>query len=298
MKALIVAESSQYAKDIAGFLQGKMAYDIFSYNGKPEDFANAGAETVYHLNEMEDPFSIAESVQSILPNHQYNAIFFPMTVLGSESASILSEKINSDMVSGILSYETLPDGKIKTSRYLYGGKAVLTEISSAKIFTVVSGVSDPFSSNAQSKIEEIPQKSAPKITIGNKIFKEKGSVEIDKAEVLVSVGRGIGKKDGMAMVQQLASLIHAELAGSRPICMDYHWLSEDRQVGITGKKVKPKLYIALGISGQIQHIVGMRSSKVVISVNKDKNAPIFSESDYGVVDDLYHFVPLLINALK
>jgi len=298
MKGLIVAESSQYAKDIAGFLQGKMAYDIFAYNGKPEDFANAGSETVYNGNGMEDPFSIAESVQDILSNHQYNAIFFPMTVLGTESSSILSEKVNYDMVSGILSYDILPDGKIKTSRYLYGGKAVLTEISNAKIFTVVSGVSDPFTSNAQSKIEEISKKSLPKTTIGNKIFKEKGAVEIDKAEVLVSIGRGIGKKEGMAMVQQLASLMHAELSGSRPICMDYHWLSEDRQVGITGKKVKPKLYMALGISGQIQHIVGMRSSKIVISVNKDKNAPIFSESDYGVVDDLYHFVPLLINALK
>ncbi|MEM3277816.1 MAG: electron transfer flavoprotein subunit alpha/FixB family protein, partial [Thermoplasmata archaeon] len=94
------------------------------------------------------------------------------------------------------------------------------------------------------------------------------------------------------------SVVHGEVSGSRPICLDYHWLEEERQVGLSGKRVKPRLYIALGISGQIQHIAGMRGSKMVIAVNKDKNAPIFSECDYGMVGDLYQVVPALIELLK
>ena len=92
--------------------------------------------------------------------------------------------------------------------------------------------------------------------------------------------------------------MHGEIAGSRPVCLDYQWLSEDRQVGLSGKKVKPKLYIALGISGQIQHIAGMRTSRVVVAVNKDKSAPIFEEADYGIVGDLFQIVPKLVSALK
>ena len=88
------------------------------------------------------------------------------------------------------------------------------------------------------------------------------------------------------------------MAGSRPICLDYHWLSEDRQVGLSGKKVKPRVYIALGISGQIQHIAGMRGSKTVIAINKDKSAPIFEECDYGIVGDIFQIVPKLTGALK
>lgn len=82
------------------------------------------------------------------------------------------------------------------------------------------------------------------------------------------------------------------------MCLDYQWLSEDRQVGLSGRKVKPKLYIALGISGQIQHIAGMRGSKAVIAINRDKAAPIFEEADYGIVGDLFQIVPALVNALQ
>ena len=91
--------------------------------------------------------------------------------------------------------------------------------------------------------------------------------------------------------------MRGELAGSRPVCLDYHWLSEDRQVGYSGRTVKPKAYVALGISGQIQHIAGMRGSKVVVAVNKDKNAPIFQEADYGIVGDLYQIVPKIVSYL-
>ncbi len=115
--------------------------------------------------------------------------------------------------------------------------------------------------------------------------------------MIVSIGRGLGKPDGLKLVEQLASAVKGEIAGSRPVCLDYHWLSEDRQVGLSGKKVRPRLYIALGISGQIQHIAGMRGSRTVVAINKDKSAPIFEECDYGLIGDLYTIVPKLVTAL-
>ena len=98
--------------------------------------------------------------------------------------------------------------------------------------------------------------------------------------------------------KKLVSATRGELAGSRPVCLDYRWLSEERQVGLSGKKVKPRVYIALGISGQIQHIAGMRGSKIVVAVNKDKDAPIFQECDYGIVGDLFQIVPKIVENLK
>ena len=96
----------------------------------------------------------------------------------------------------------------------------------------------------------------------------------------------------------LVEALHAEISGSRPVCLDYKWLSEDKQVGLSGKKVRPDFYIALGISGQIQHIAGIRGSKTIIAINKDKSAPIFEECDYGIVGDLFTVVPELVEKLK
>ncbi len=130
------------------------------------------------------------------------------------------------------------------------------------------------------------------------INKQGTSVRLEDAKIIVSVGRGIGTKENIQKIDPLVKLVNGELAGSRPVCMDYNWLSEDRQVGLSGKKVSPKLYIALGISGQIQHIAGMRGSKTVIAINKDKSAPIFQECDYGIVGDLFAIVPKLISDLS
>ena len=121
-----------------------------------------------------------------------------------------------------------------------------------------------------------------------------GGVDIGAAEILVGVGRGIKDVCNIPLVEDLAKALGATLACSRPI-VDKGWLPSDRQVGSSGKTVKPKLYLALGISGSFQHVLGMKSSGLIISVNKDPNAPIFSVADYGVVDDLFKVVPSLKN---
>jgi electron transfer flavoprotein alpha subunit len=122
-------------------------------------------------------------------------------------------------------------------------------------------------------------------------------VDLGAAELIVSVGRGIKEAENIALVQKLAQTMGAELAASRPIC-DAGWLPMERQVGSSGQTVAPKMYMAVGISGAIQHQVGMKGSRTVVAINKDPNAPIFEIADYGIVGDLFQVVPELISAIE
>ena len=129
-------------------------------------------------------------------------------------------------------------------------------------------------------------------------FKEaKQAVDLTQADKIVAVGRGIKGEEQLPIAQELAKVLGAELAASRPIC-DSGWLPMDRQIGSSGQTVTPKLYVALGISGAIQHLVGMKGAKTIVAINKDADAPIFEVSDYGIVGDLFEVVPALVAALN
>jgi electron transfer flavoprotein alpha subunit len=123
------------------------------------------------------------------------------------------------------------------------------------------------------------------------------AVDLTAAEIIVSVGRGIKEKENIPVGEELAKALGAELAASRPIC-DNGWLPMERQVGSSGQTVAPKVYVAVGISGAIQHLVGMKGSKTIVAINKDSNAPIFEIADYGIVGDLFEVVPALTEAVK
>ncbi|HEV2199942.1 MAG TPA: electron transfer flavoprotein subunit alpha/FixB family protein [Bryobacteraceae bacterium] len=123
------------------------------------------------------------------------------------------------------------------------------------------------------------------------------AVDLTAAEIIVSVGRGIKEESNIRVVEELAKSLGAELAASRPIC-DAGWLPMERQVGSSGQTVAPKMYVAVGISGAIQHLVGMKGSKTIVAINKDANAPIFEVADYGIVGDLFEVVPALVEEVK
>jgi len=123
------------------------------------------------------------------------------------------------------------------------------------------------------------------------------AVDLTAAEIIVSVGRGIKEKENIPIVEELAKALGAELAASRPIC-DSGWLPMERQVGSSGQTVSPKVYMAIGISGAIQHLVGMKGAKTIVAINKDSNAPIFEVADYGIVGDLFEIVPALVEEVK
>ena len=125
----------------------------------------------------------------------------------------------------------------------------------------------------------------------------KQAVDLSKADIIVAVGRGIKSKDNIALAEKLAEVLGGDLAASRPIC-DAEWLPIDRQIGSSGQTVAPKLYIALGISGAIQHLVGMKNSHTIVAINKDPEAPIFDVADYGIVGDLFEALPVLTEEIR
>ena len=146
--------------------------------------------------------------------------------------------------------------------------------------------------SAELKLEASQIRNEP----GERFRESAQTVDLSAAPLIVSVGRGIKEEENIAIVQELAAALGAELAASRPIC-DNGWLPMERQVGSSGQTVAPKLYLAVGISGAIQHLVGMKAAKTIIAINKDENAPIFEVADYGIVGDLFEVVPALTKAI-
>lgn len=296
MKALLFSDKAVVTGQIASLLRNDFELYFLAYSKDYERLKDYGAKEIIVLNEE---YSSADSIAYMIASYikDYDYVFIGATVLGREVGAIASVISGVEMKSEITEFSIVGD-KTRTKRLYYGGKTMLEEKSSARILTVSQGLREAETRAASSEIINAKFNRKSVIEIDEKIQKSTTSVDITKADIIVSIGRGLSKKEDMPIIADLANAIHAELAGSRPVCADYHWLEEDRQVGLSGKKVTPKLYIAIGISGQIQHIAGMRGSKTVIAINKDKNAPIFSECDYGIIGDLYSVVPKLTTALK
>jgi len=229
------------------------------------------------------------------------------TSYGVELAPRLAAALKIPLATDCIDFAFEGDAFVVT-RQMYGGKvnvrAVLRKSESYMVTVrqaAFQAQKPPMPMNGQ--VEEIPSPLTEEITtkrfIGY-VLPPPGGVDITAAEVLVGIGRGIKDQSNIPLVEELAKSLGGVLACSRPI-VDKGWLPSDRQVGTSGKTVKPKLYMALGISGAFQHVLGMKNSDLIIAVNKDPKAPIFSFSDYGVVEDLFKIVPALkskINELK
>ncbi|AAB90946.1 MULTISPECIES: electron transfer flavoprotein subunit alpha/FixB family protein [Archaeoglobus] len=220
------------------------------------------------------------------------------TAQGGEFAPYLAAKMNVPIATDVVAVD-VSDG-VKVSRYLMQGKLMvdLKLKSTPAVLTIRQGV-----------FKEGPEVGGEIVDAGIKPSKESrrkfvsyiepevGEVDITQADIIVSVGRGIEDASNIELAEELAELLGGVVAGSRPV-IDNGWLPKDRQVGISGKVVKPKLYLALGISGAFQHIMGMKDSELIIAINKDPEAPIFGVAHYGVVADLFEVVPELIEKLK
>ncbi len=295
MKALVYSESTDMAAQMVTYLRKTMEVDASTTSPKADELSEYGAGKVYRLTGTAQYDNVSSKLKELFGNG-YDYVFVASTILGREVAGALSSALSVDLLSEITSFEA-KDGKALTRRYFLGGKTILEEESGAKAFTFAPGISDAEKTGSKSPLEEVALPESA-IKVVNVEEKKASGVNLEKAKVIVCVGRGLGKKEGIESVEPLVKAVNGELAGSRPVCLDYQWLGEVRQVGISGKKERPNLYIAVGLSGQIQHIAGMRGSKTVIAINKDKSAPIFDEADYGLVGDLYQIVPKLVQALS
>ena len=230
-------------------------------------------------------------------------IIFPHTYQVRDFAPKLATALGRVLVSDVVSHR-IDGGQLVLVRQLFQGK-ISSDVRFAGeppfFASIQAGAwrSDQVEAGSAQVENFSPQISAADIrTKPLELFREsQRAVDLTAAEIIVSVGRGIKESDNIPLVQQLATALGAELAASRPIC-DAGWLPMERQVGSSGQTVSPKLYLAVGISGAIQHLVGMKGSKTVVAINKDANAPIFEVADYGIVGDLFQVVPALIEEIQ
>ncbi len=196
----------------------------------------------------------------------------------------------------------IEDNKVRVIRQMFDGKLnaqVLLEDNPSYLLTLRSGTfpATPAQLNAEVQVIESPITKEPELRrFLEYIEAAAGEVDITKADIIVAVGRGIKEPANIPLIEEFVRSIGGVVACSRPI-VDAGWLPKERQVGSSGKTVKPKLYIALGISGASQHIAGMKNSACIVAVNKDPNAPIFNEAHYGIVDDLFKVIPALKNKI-
>jgi electron transfer flavoprotein alpha subunit len=251
------------------------------------------------------PDGFAAALQQFISGKQPTLVLMPHTYQVRDFVPKLATAMHRTVISDAVGYKKEGE-KLLFTRQMFQGKFV-ADVSFAGeapwFVTFQNGAfrGDKVESGASSAPVETVAVDIADGVIRNKpqeVFREaKQAVDLTQAEIIVAVGRGIKEQKNIEIARQLAEALGGELAASRPIC-DSGWLPMDRQIGSSGQTVAPKLYLALGISGAIQHIVGMKGARTIVAVNKDSEAPIFEIADYAVVGNLFEVVPPLIEEVK
>jgi electron transfer flavoprotein alpha subunit len=249
------------------------------------------------------PDGYAAALRQLIGAAKPRVVLFPHTYQVRDFAPKLATALGRVMVSDVVSHR-VEAGEVVLVRQLFQGK-MNVDVRFAReppyFASVQAGAyrADKVVTGSAAVEKFAPELAASAIrTQPRELFREsQRAVDLTAAEIIVSVGRGIKEAENLPVVQQLADALGAELAASRPIC-DNGWLPMERQVGSSGQTVSPKLYLAVGISGAIQHLVGMKGSKTIVAINKDADAPIFEVADYGIVGDLFQVVPALVEEIK
>jgi len=251
-----------------------------------------------------DAFSIA--LRQVIESAKPNLVLLPHTYQVRDFAPKLAASMNKGMIGDCVGYRH-ENGKLIFVRQMFQGRTAADVVFTGEppwtaSFQAGAFRADLAAKHASGKAPVRPvtvELNAEQVrTKPLELFREaKQAVDLTQAPVLVSVGRGIKAPENIPMAEKLAKLMGGEISASRPIC-DEGWLPMDRQIGSSGQTVVPKLYLALGISGAIQHVVGMKGSRTIAAINKDANAPIFEVADYGIVGDLFEVVPAMIEELE
>ncbi len=272
-----------------------------------EELARKQLEKVYLVDHalLKDytPDGYTRALRQLIDRVKPSLVLFPHTYQVRDYLPKLATALGKVAVTDVVSHR-VDNGQIVLVRQLFQGKVnvdVRFGGGGPNFASVQAGAyrADQ-AADGQSSVEVItPELAAGDIrTRPLELFREsQRAVDLGAAELIVSVGRGIKEAENIPLVQKLADALGAELAASRPIC-DAGWLPMERQVGSSGQTVSPKMYMAVGISGAIQHLVGMKGARVIVAINKDANAPIFEVADYGIVGDLFQVVPELIEAIQ
>jgi len=245
---------------------------------------------------------IRKALLKVLPSN--NIVLVPHDHFGIDLAPGLSIKLNAAFVSDVVQLEGVEGSALNAVRQEFGGQVsthVRCDLASGAVVTVRPGAFKPadnmlVSGSVIDKSGELGTLTSARRYLQT-LVAEAGDVDITKHNVLISIGRGIQDKDNVGIAQELADVLGAAVSCSRPV-VDAKWLEKSRQVGSSGKTVKPKVYLACGISGAFQHLAGIKGNPFIVAINKNPKAPIFQVADVGIVDDILEFLPELTNKIR
>lgn len=270
---------------------------------------SASYSEIWKIDDLALSYPNAEIIRGLLSRiiPQGSIVLVPNEHFGMDLSPGLSIKLDTSFLPDAVDFEGMEDGKLKAIREEYSGQVsthMLCDISQGAVITVRPGVFQADESKGESGTvvdktadalqEGLPGQSRRYLEV---VEAEVGDVDITKSEILVSVGRGIEDEENLEMVNDLAETMGGDVSCSRPI-VDAKWMEKSRQVGTSGQTVKPKVYLALGVSGSFQHMGGVKGAPYVIAVNKNPKAPIFQQADVGVVADILEFIPMLNDKVK
>jgi electron transfer flavoprotein alpha subunit len=243
----------------------------------------------------------AAALAQIVAHAEADIILIGATRRGRELAPRLAQKLSAGCVTDATKL-SLQDGRLVVERRALGGNTVSASVitSPQQVVSVMPNLfeAEPGGSDQGQVIEIALDLRPPATRLVERRAKEAGAVNVEEAEILVCVGRGLAEEGDLSLVQDLADALGGVVGCTRPLSHENHWLSEDQMVGLSGKMSSPNLYVGAGVSGQIQHVVGIMDAKLIVAINSDKNAPIFQVADYGIVGDLYQVVPMLLDQLQ
>lgn len=248
------------------------------------------------------PDAYAAALEQVIRAANPEYVIMSHTYLARDFGPKVAARFGKGLIGDCIRMNVEGDRRVFTRR-IFLGKLDADVVSEGEPPTFVTFQSGAFRGDQAVKgsgaaVEQMPVDVGTVRMKPEAAFQEaKQAVDLSKADVIVAVGRGIKSKDNLVLVEKLADALGGDLAASRPIC-DAEWLPIDRQIGSSGQTVAPKLYVAVGISGAIQHLVGMKNSQTIVAINKDPEAPIFDIADYGIVGDLFEALPVLTEEIK
>ncbi len=244
------------------------------------------------------PDVVSEALAQIAKEAGAACVILGSTRRGKELAPRLAQKLGAGCISDV-NQLSLENGELVAGRYALGGATIAREVINTpiKVFAVVPKTFEVDAPGSAGEVVTPTLSLVPsRVRVVARRPKESEAVNLDAALQIVGIGRGVAAREDVHLGEELADALHAELACTKGIA-DWGWLSAERVIGLSGARAKPDLYVAVGVSGQIQHTVGISSAKLIVAINKDKDAPIFALADYGIVGDLYQVVPALIEEL-
>ena len=288
-------------RENADALKSELAAIVIGRNGNEETYISYGADKVYSIDSESQADIVVDCLFSLINQHKPEILLIGGTRLGKEVAPRIAQKFGVGCATDCVDF-SLEHEKLIVKRFVLGGRFIATQrfLRNPQIVTVPPRRFGKKLDTARRGeiIKTTPKLAEPRARVLEIKDKTPKELRIEEVDIIVSVGRGLRKKEDLVLVESLAKALGGVVGCSRSVAADLKWLAEEHWVGLSGHKVKPKLYIAIGISGQIQHIAGIRDAKTIIAINNDPNAPIFKACDYGIVGDLYEIVPRLTEILK